>query len=77
MEGAGKHLSAYECAIVIYLNTAELRALVSAARPLLLTALLAARVVGATGQLGAGDLLVHVPAPAPHKGSLNTRWART
>jgi len=77
VEGAGKHLSAYESAIVIYLNTAELRALVSAARPLLLTALLAARVVGATGQLGAGDLLVHVPAPAPHKGSLNTRWART
>ena len=49
-------------------DAALLAALVSAAAPPLLTPAAAPGVIRPGGQLGAGDLLVHGPAPAPHFG---------
>ena len=50
-------------------DAALLPALVAAAAPSLLTSPAAPGVIRPCGQLGAGDLLVHGPAPAAHLGA--------
>ena len=49
-------------------DAALLTTLVTATAPPLLTSPAAPCVISPGGQLGAGDLLVHGPAPAPHLG---------
>ena len=54
---------------MIQSDAALLAALVTAAAPSLLTPSPAPGVICSGGQLCAGDLLVHGPAPAPHLGA--------
>lgn len=69
MQPAGQKLVTDEGTGVVQPDAALLAALVSSAAPPLLTPAAAPGVICPGGQLGAGDLLVHGPAPAPHLGA--------
>jgi len=68
VELAGEELVAEERTRVLHSDAAQLATLVSPAASLLLTLPLTPSIVRPAGHLGAGDLLVHVAAPAPDAG---------
>jgi len=68
MQPAGQELVTDEGAGVVQPDAALIAALVTATAPPLLTSPAAPGVISPGGQLGAGDLLVHGAAPAPHLG---------
>jgi len=77
VESTREQFPADERAFMVHLDATELVALVPTAGPLLLATLLTPSIVGSAGELAAGNLLVHVAAPAPDHGTLRTCWTWT